>query len=118
MNEIKKQNRRIAKDELLKAGIKYQSLNNDLHWKVGSINFFPTTGRWTDEQKNESGQGLKSFIRYIKINYGMIEPESEWKKINSYPNQLTVEQLFQIAAHSKDKSLEGICKEIHKEVYK
>lgn len=112
MNEIKKENRRIAKNELTNAGIKYESLNNDLHWKIGTVNFFPTTQRWTDEFNDESGQGLKSFIRYIKKEKQITESSVIENR------QLSVEQLFQIAAHSKDRSLEGICKAIHKEVYK
>lgn len=109
MNETKKQERRLAKAELNDRGIKYQSFNNDLHWKVGVVDFFPTTGRWSNNITDESGQGLRSFIRYIT-------KEEKTKPLDL--NRLSIEQLFEIAKKSKDKSLEGICGAIHKEIYK
>lgn len=114
MNETKKQYRREARRILVKNGICFDSLNNDLHWKIGSVNFFPTTGLWRDESNEEQGNGVKSLISYLKPKE---ENKQELNKKYCI-KKLSVEQLFQIAAHSKDKSLEGICKAIHTEIYK
>ena len=112
MNENKKQERRIAKVDLQQAGISYVSLNNDLHWKIGtSINFFPTTGRWRDEVKDETGQGTRSLIRYIKGEKKITESSVIDKK------QLSVQQISKIFLKNEGKSLMEKCELLHKEIY-
>lgn len=108
MNEFKKKMRQIAKATFSKKGIAYQSLNNDMHWKIGTVDFYPTTGLWIDAVNEERGEGYKSLIKYLN-------PENA---VNKPIKTLSIEQIFDIAKKSKDKSLLGICTSIHKEIYK
>jgi len=106
MNPFKEQKREEARQALTTKGIEFKSLNNDLHWVIGTINFYPTTGKWCDfENTSINGDGYKSLLRHLKPKLNAIK-------------QLTVDQIFDIAKHSKDRSLMGICTAIHKEIYK
>lgn len=106
MNKNKDENMSQAREEFSKAGIYYSSFNDGLHWKIGSINFYPTTHKWHNEMTEERGIGIKDALKEIR------------KPKNANVRILTTEQLFEIAKHSKDKSLFGICESIHKEIYK
>lgn len=91
-----------ARLKLEKAGIEHQEFNNGIHFKIGKIDFWPTTGKWMDGV--DEGRGIQELIKRIN------PPVSKVKK-------LSVEQIFQIAVKSKDRSLEGICVSIHTEIY-
>lgn len=110
MKQSKVENKIEATKAFAHNNINYQSLNHDLQWKIGTINFFPTTHKWHDQKNGRTGNGLITAIKYIKGSEIL-----ENTKINK--NHLSVEQLFHIASHSKDRSLEGICKALHKEIY-
>ncbi len=118
MNKSKEINREHARKVLNIANIKWESFNNDNHWKIGSIDFWPTTLKWIDNYKNEKGNGVSQLVEHLRITYPMqiYVPKGVFTLQGVQP--LSVEQLFQIAAHSKDKSLMGICESIHKEIYK
>lgn len=116
MNEIKIQNRIKAKNAFIHNGISYKSFNNDLQWKIGNINFFPTTHKWNDELNDERGQGLSEFIKYL-LNKEM-ESNNYLKMINkSSPIKLSIEDMFNIAKKVKPMNLEKVCEAIHKAVY-
>lgn len=113
MKPDKEQARQYAKDILDKNNICYVSLNNDLHWKIGDIDFYPTSGKWIHNKRGKGddvfGHGILYLLDYTKQkcqpkDLGLIK-------------KLSIEQLFNIASHSKDKSLMGICTSIHKEIY-
>lgn len=106
MNPIKEQKRNEARQALTEKGIEFRSLNNDLHWVVGTINFYPTTGKWFDfENTGINGDGYKSLLRHLKPSIGKIK-------------KVSVEEMFEIAKKVKPMNLESICEAIHKEVYK
>ncbi len=104
MNEFKEQKRNEARNALKAKGIVFESFNQDLHWKIGCVNFYPTTGLWKDEETDVEGHGYKDLIKYLAP-----KPFSGKK--------ISVEKMFEIARKSKDRSLEGILTEIHKEIY-
>jgi hypothetical protein len=110
MHPLKEQRREKARKALNARNIEFESFNDDLHWKIGNIDFYPTSGYWDDRSNGQTGHGHESLIKYIKPK---IMDGSVIKK-----SQLTIEQIFQIAIRSKDKSLTGICTEIHKAIYK
>lgn len=90
------------------AGFEWDSFNNGLHWKLAGMDFYPTTHKWFDNKNDFRGEGIKEFIKYIRTRQHKQAP----------PNKiLTVDQVFEIAKHSKDKSLLGICEAIHKGIY-
>lgn len=89
------------------AGFKWETFNNGFHWKLKGLDFYPSTHRWMDLKNNFKGEGIKEFIKYVQKGN-----KTETKQI------LSVEQIFEIAKHSKDKSLIGICAEIHEAIYK
>lgn len=103
-----------ARTQLRTSGIKWEELNEGYHFKIGCVNYYPTTDKWHRDSGEIKGTGIRHLIKYI---------ESTKKKRITEPsvidkNQLTVEQIFNIASHSKDKSLMGICESIHREIYK
>lgn len=111
MKKSKEHMKIVATQCLIKNGIRWKELNNGYHFKIGHINFYPTTGLWqSDNIGGDKGRGIDSLIRLLKKNNPII-------KYKDNINQLSVEQLFQIASHSKLKSLMGICEAIHKEIY-
>lgn len=106
MNPFKEEMREKARKSLTANGIEFKSNNNDLQWTIGTINYYPTTGKWLYfDASGIEGHGYKDLIKHLKP-----KPMSVKK--------LSVEQIFQIATHSKDKSLFGICESIYKEIYK
>ena len=101
----------VASQSLIKAGINWQEFNNGYHWKIGHINFYPTTGLWqSDNIGGDKGRGIDSLIRLLRKDNPVVHYRSDI-------NKLSVDQLFNIASHSKEKSLIGICRAIHKEIY-
>lgn len=104
MQTFKEQKREEARKALTAKGIVFQSFNDDYHWKIGTVNFYPTTGLFRDEANDHQDSGYKALIKYLNP-----KPKSV--------KQLTVEQIFDIAKRSKDRSLEGICEAIHKGIY-
>lgn len=110
MNLTKEHNRECARKILNSKGIKFESLNNDLHWKIGTMNFYPTTLRWNDNYRNINGFGLNEMLKEIKP----IITESSV----IYKRQLSVEKMFNIAKKVKPCNLEKVCESLHKEIYK
>jgi predicted Zn-ribbon and HTH transcriptional regulator len=107
-NPVKQERMKEAEKLFKAAGFTWQSFNNNYHWRVAGIDFFPTTERWFDTKNDFHGQGVKEFIRYVQGR------ENAQKKLNKV---LTIEQIFEIAKSSKDKSLFGICETIHRGIY-
>lgn len=108
-------NKEYKKEEIrklfIKEGIKYQSFNNDFHWKIGHINFYPTTELWqSDNIGGDKGRGVDSLIRFLKYRTTIIN--------HDILIQLSVEQMFSIAKKVKPLNLEKVCEAIHKAVYK
>lgn len=94
---------------LTKSGIPFQSFNNGIHVRIGRIDFYPTKDRWIDGE--EEGYGVNELIDHIKEN-------STLMKIVDDVNNLTPEDIFNVAKKSIDQSLFGICETIHKAIYK
>ncbi len=80
--------------------------NNGYHFKVGTYDYWPTTGKWQDDKRNVQGIGIRSFLEYF---------ENECRKKPS--NQLSIEQMFTIAKKVKPMNLEKVCEALHKEIY-
>lgn len=99
-------------DALEFAGIEFKTYNNGVHFKIGSINFYPTTGKWFDEVTENKGVGIDNLIRLISKSKKEIADASVIDK-----KAFTVEELFDIAKKSKVQSLHGICESIHKAIY-
>lgn len=105
MNEFKQQMREVCRKAFQAKGIEWESLNQDLHWKIGPVNFYPTTGKWRDESTDEVGEGYKDLIKYLK-------PKPVGVK------QLSPEQMFEIAKKVKPMNLNAVCEALHKAIYK
>lgn len=105
MNKNKDENLQKSVSAFLKARLQFTSFNEGMHWKIGTVNYYPTTMKWFDEELDEHGFGVSECIKHIK---------SKIKEIKI----VTVEEIFEIAKHAKDRSLIGICREIHKGIYK
>lgn len=105
MNEFKQQMREVCRKAFQSKGIEFESFNQDLHWKIGSVNFYPTTGKWRDESTDQTGDGYKELIKYLK-------PKP------MYTKSLTPEQMFEIAKRVKPMNLMAVCTELHKAIYK
>lgn len=101
-----------AVDALEAAGIDFRTFNNGVHFKIGSINFYPTTGKWFDEVTEDKGVGIDDLISLLSKAKKEIAEASVIDK-----KTLTVEELFEIAKESKVQSLHGICESIHKAIY-
>ncbi len=108
MNIVKQENRDNARQILKEKGIKFESLNNDFHWKIGTMDFYPTTLRWNDNFKNVNGIGLKEMIK--ELDYTM-----KFKPGQVIP--LTVQQMAKIFTKNQDKSLMEKLEMLHKEIY-
>lgn len=106
MNAIKEQIRKENAKELSRAGIKWESLNNDLHWKIGNIDFYPTTSVWNCNATEEGGCCVEDLIDYLK----KIKQKSGIKR-------LSTEQMFEIAKRVKPMNLNSVCVALHKEIY-
>lgn len=46
-------------------GLFYQELNNG-QFKIDRVNLWATTEKWYDEVKHVKGQGINSFLKYVK----------------------------------------------------
>lgn len=101
-----------AVDALEYAGIEFKIYNNGVHFKIGSINFYPTTGKWFDEVTKDKGVGIDSLISLLSSAGQVIRKPSVIDK-----RVFTVEELFEIAKRSEIQSLYGVCEAIHKEIY-
>lgn len=55
-----------AINNLAYEGIKYTEHNNGYHFRIGKIDFFPTTGKWLDIDNDIKGNSVSSLISYIK----------------------------------------------------
>jgi len=106
MNFDKELNLKQSIDVLTHHNITWESFNNNLHWKIGKINFFPTTQRWNDEDTGERAKGLESLLKHIR------KPNIEARKY------LSVEQMFTFAKKVTPMNLEKVCEVLHKEIYK
>lgn len=107
MNQNKINNRIESKKAFDHNNIKYVSLNDDFQWKVGTINFFPTTFKWHDQKNGRTGHGLISGIKYIKGS-GIL---------GNLKEEFTVQDFYKIALKSEDKTMAGTCEAIHRAVY-
>ena len=114
MKQNKEDNRLHAKKVLEAANIKWESFNNDLHWKIGEMDFFPTTGKWRHIKPNAEiqGEGVMQLVEHLRNKHPMYKLQGI-----EITKQLSVDQMFNIAAHSREKTLIGICRAIHKEIY-
>ena len=105
MNAFKAMNRIIARETLTGKNIKWKSFNNDFHWKIGTIDFFPTTWKWIDNKNGELKEGLEELVNHILVPY---TPE---------PKKLSVQQIAKIFLKNEGKSLMEKCELLHKEIY-
>lgn len=107
MNPIKEQLRKESAEALNKANISWESLNNDTHWKIGKIDFWPTTGKWACAETSLDGYDVDGMIKHINR-----------PRRGAIAKVLTVEEMFDIAKRVRPLSLHGVCEVLHKEVYK
>jgi hypothetical protein len=56
-----------AKSFLDKNNICYIEMNNG-QMQVDGINFWATTGKWYNPKTSEKGEGINSFVKYLKEN--------------------------------------------------
>lgn len=91
------------------AKISFEKLNNGIHWKIGSINFYPTTHKWFDETTGDRGRGLKEVVDFLK------KQSAEASVIDR--RKLSVDDIFNIAKKVYPHNLYDICTAIHKEIY-
>lgn len=109
-------NRRESKRILTENNIAFEEFNDGAHLKIKAwdfvIDFWPGTGLFRHPQGE--GRGVFELIAFMKKE----------EKVQSRHDQgiykvgiLNVDQIFEIAKKSKDKSLYGICTAIHKEIY-
>ena len=110
MNAEKIYNREESRKYLTNAGIVFESFNKDLHWKIGSIDFFPTTLKWIDNDNDIKGIGWHILVEHIKKKESVRNYEPS--------NELSVEQMFNIAKKVKPMNLETVCKKLHEAIYK
>ena len=110
----KAENNRLMSENLLReANLTWESFNNNLHWKIGSVNFFPTTLKWRDEATEVSGEGVMKLIHYLREKNPLFFANNEGK----LQKQLTVQQIAKIFTKNQDKSLMEKCEILHKEIY-
>ena len=106
----------ISKESFKEAKITYNSFNNDMHWKIMDIDYWPTTLKWQDLKENKKGIGNKECIDYIKNKYPMMFID---KGISQFgvSKRLSVQQIAKIFTKNQDKSLMEKCELLHKEIY-
>ena len=51
---------------LKEKGIDFQSFNNGIHLKVGSFDFWPSTGKFISKDKTITGRGVFNLIKILK----------------------------------------------------
>lgn len=103
MSDEKIQRIERARKSLTKAGVEWKEFNDSYHFKIGKLDFWPSTGKWISG--NDEGRGLDELLRFLK-------PRNGKAKV------LTVEQIFDIAKKVKPLNLHDVCEAIHKEIYK
>lgn len=106
MNPIKEQIKKEAAMALFKAGIKWESLNNDNHWRINEIDFWPTTDKWLCPLTGETEYGVENLINYIQA-----------KTPKKGIRRLSIGQMFTIAARVRPTNLLMVCGALHKEIY-
>jgi len=110
MKPSKEKNRENCRKILDKLKVSYESLNNDTHWKMGTVNFFPTTLKWFDEYTQERGEGINELLKHISTPE-ITEPSVIDKK------QLSVDDLYQVAKKVRPQTVINICEVIHRKIY-
>lgn len=114
MNVSKEHNKIVNTQSLIKAGIKWVEYNNGLQYKIGNIDFYPTTGKWIQNFKGVKddifGQGIDTLIPHI------ISQSEPFQNVKGY-YPLTVQQMSKIFIKNEDKSLMEKCEILHKEIY-
>ena len=105
MNSNKMYNRQRARNVLTSKGITWHTFNNDTHWKIGTIDFWPTTNKWIDNKNGLLKEGLEELVNHIIVPY------------KQEPKQLSVQQIAKIFTKNQDKSLMEKCELLHKEIY-
>ena len=113
MNRNKDYNREHAREVLKKANIDWQSFNKDNHWKIGKIDFYPTTLRWIDTDTELSSEGVFQLVEHLRTNY----PMQTYTPRTGIMYELSVEEMFKIAKKVKPLNLEKVCETLHKEIY-
>lgn len=112
--DVRARNRELNTKILSDHGFNFQSFNNGTHLRINTVDFYPGTSLWKDIN-GKSDYGVESLIKYLnKESSESLFPATNKASVN----QLSVEQIFDIAKSSKDRSLYGICESIHKEIYK
>lgn len=107
-------NRTFSRACLTAANITWRSFNFDTHWKIGIIDFWPTSLKWIDSEEDVKGEGVMKLINHLREKNPLLMANQKGEVICKI---LSVDQMFNIAAHSKEKSLIGICRTLHKEIY-
>lgn len=103
-----------AREELHKAEIMWLEYNNGIHFKIGTVNFWPTTGKWIDD--GIEARGVKELIKYLNTRKA---PVAQASNGGAEPpiQKLTIAnmvKIYQITNGSLYDKLESI----HKEIYK
>ena len=111
MNAFKAINRIIARETLTGKNIKWKSFNNDFHWKIGTIDFWPTTLKWIDNKNGELKEGLPELVNHVIGEKKITDPSVIDKK------KLSVQQIAKIFIKNEGKSLMEKCELLHKEIY-
>ncbi len=106
MNKEKEYNIKRSREILTDHRIKWESFNNDYHWKIGKIDYFPSTLKWISGE--DRGIGIEELLKYIQ----------DIPRIEKNHICLSVEEIFNIAKKVKPLNLEKVCEAIHKAVYK
>ncbi len=108
MKLSKKQLIEKARGRLNEECLLWLEYNDGYHFKVGIIDFWPTTERWIEKTENGDvkGKGIESLIKHIV---------KDANKVRSH--KLSVQDLVKIATKVKPQNLTSICEAIHKEVY-
>lgn len=105
MNPLKEQIKKENAIALSKAGICWDSYNNDTHWKFSTIDFWPTTDKWQCSETSTSGIGIESLLKHVR------RPRNKSVKV------LSSEMMFDIAKKVKPMNLHAVCVRLHKEIY-
>ena len=104
INTIKSDRIKKSSQILKSEGLKWEEFNNGYHWRINKVDYWPTRDKWKNPLTGEIQFGIRDLIQFLKPKQLKI-------------NQLSVDQIFDIAKGSKDKSLFGICEAIHRGIY-
>lgn len=105
MNPIKEKIKKENAFALKRAGICWDSYNNDTHWKFSSIDFWPTTEKWQCSETGKTGEGVESLLKHLR--------RSRTKNVKT----LSTEQMFDIAKKVRPMNLHAVCAALRKEIY-